>query len=298
MTSPFGFLNLDKPPGMTSHDVVAKVRRRAAELGHKGLKVGHAGTLDPLATGVLVVCVGGASRLSEYAMHTTKRYRARVHLGVNTETYDAEGAVTATHDASHITEADVLGALPAFLGDIEQLPPMYSAIKQGGRKLYELARAGEEVERAARAVRIDLLQLSAWQPPQFTLDVTCSAGTYIRSLAYDLGERLGVGAHLAGLTRTASGAFRLEEAAALDALLAADDWTPYLIMPREALPYMPTVSVDADAVDALAHGRVVEGGQDGVTALAYDDAGRLIAVVHGVGGVWKPEKVFIGGDLR
>lgn len=298
MTPLFGFLNLDKPLHLTSHDVVARVRRRAAELGHKALKVGHAGTLDPLATGVLVVCLGAATRLSEYAMETTKRYRARVHLGVATETYDAEGAVTAQRDASHIREADVISLLPAFMGAIQQLPPMYSAIKQGGRKLYELARAGEEVERAARAVRIDALELSEWQPPLFTLDVTCSAGTYIRSLAHDLGERLGVGAHLAGLTRTGSGTFRLADTVALDALLAADDWTPYIIAPGDALPHMPSIRLDAEAVRALAYGRAIAGDQDGVTALAYDERGQLIAVVRGVGALWKPEKVFIGSNLR
>lgn len=298
MTPLFGFLNVDKPQGLTSHDVVAKVRRRAAELGHKGLKVGHAGTLDPLATGVLVVCLGAATRLSEYAMDTTKRYRARVHLGVATETYDAEGAITAERDASHLTEADVRRLLPEFTGELEQLPPMYSAIKQGGRKLYELARAGQEVERTPRAVRIDALEVSAWQPPQFTLDVTCSAGTYIRSLAHDLGERLGVGAHLAALARTGSGAFRLTDAVALDTLLASDDWTPYLIPPKAALPHLPAVTFTADAADAIAHGRTVEGGENGAVALAYDTDERLIAVVRGTGGRWKPEKVFIGGDLR
>jgi tRNA pseudouridine55 synthase len=297
MTSLFGFLNIDKPLGLTSHDVVAKVRRRAAELGHKGLKVGHAGTLDPLATGVLVVCLGAATRLSEYAMDTTKRYRARVHLGVNTETYDAEGAVTAERDASHITRDDVIRLLPEFTGKIEQFPPMYSAIKQGGRKLYELARAGQEVERVARAVRIDALEVSEWQPPLFTLDVTCSAGTYIRSLAHDLGERLGVGAHLAGLIRTGSGAFRLANALPLDTLLAADNWAPHLIMPNAALPHMPMVTVDESALDALVHGRTVEGGQEGVVALAYHKDEQLIAIVRGVAGAWKPEKVFIGADL-
>ncbi|NDJ61826.1 MAG: tRNA pseudouridine(55) synthase TruB, partial [Chloroflexi bacterium] len=198
----FGFLNIDKPLGWTSHDVVAKLRR-----GLQIKKIGHAGTLDPLATGVLVICLGAATRLSEYVMDTTKRYRAVVHLGVTTDTYDAEGEITAQRPSDHLSEADVRDALGAFVGALEQVPPMYSAIKQGGRKLYDLARAGEVVERPPRPVHIHALEVVAWQPPQVTLDVTCSPGTYIRSLAYDLGAALGVGAHLAGLMRTASGSF-------------------------------------------------------------------------------------------
>src|SRR5690349_19143686 len=229
MTEPFGFLNIHKAQGMTSHDVVAKVRR-----GLKIKKVGHAGTLDPMATGVLVVCLGGATRLSEYVMQSTKRYRARVYLGATTDTYDAEGEVQLRRDSSHITCADIESALAPFLGDIQQIPPMYSAIKQGGRKLYDLARAGDIVEREPRAVRIDSLEIIDWSPPEFTLDVTCSAGTYIRSLAYDLGEILGVGAHLSGLIRLASGRFKIEESQTLDGLLTAENWSQFIVSPEIA----------------------------------------------------------------
>jgi tRNA pseudouridine55 synthase len=285
---PFGFLNIDKPLGMTSHDVVTKVRRVA------GMKrVGHAGTLDPLATGVLIVCLGNATRLSEYVMDSIKRYRARVHLGVTTATYDAEGDVLLRCDASHITPENVQAALGRFLGDIQQIPPMYSAIKQGGRKLYELARAGETVEREARPVRIDALTVSEWQPPQFTLDVTCSAGTYIRSLAYDIGEALGVGAHLAGLVRTASGNFTLETAVPPDTLVTADDWRQYLIAPADVLSDWPAVSLNAAEVERVRQGQAIDGAQsaDGL-ALGYAPDGTLIGLLRADGSLWRPHKVF------
>lgn len=286
-SAPFGFLNVDKPLGMTSHDVVAKVRRAS---GIK--KIGHAGTLDPLATGVLILCVGGATRLSDYVMHGTKRYLARVCLGITTDTYDAEGAIVAQQDASHITQFQVEHALERFVGEFDQVPPMYSAIKQGGRKLYDLARAGETVERAARAVRIDSLELTDWQPPEFTLDVTCSAGTYIRSLAYDLGEALGVGAHLSGLARTASGVFTLENATPLDTLLT--DFGSHLITPAIALAEYPTLTLDAAAQAELVHGRAIAGDDaDGTIRMAYDAQQRLVAVLRAEGGRLRPQKVFL-----
>jgi tRNA pseudouridine55 synthase len=286
-----GFLNIDKPPGMTSHDVVAQIRRRAKQIAGVEVKVGHAGTLDPAATGVLIVCLGGAARLSEYVMAETKRYHARVHLGVTTDSEDADGAILQTNPIDRITEMDARAALPAFIGAIAQIPPMVSAIKQGGRKLYELARAGQTVERQPRAVRIDALVLSDWQPPYFTLDVTCSAGTYIRSLARDIGAALGVGAHLAALVRTASGAFALEDAIRLDVLLAADEWERYIIDTRRALPHLPTRTVDAADTDALRHGRAIRGDGAGLM-LIYDESGTLIALVECADGACKPQKVF------
>ena len=271
---------------MTSHDVVARARRVS---GIK--KIGHAGTLDPLATGVLVLCVGAATRLSEYVMHADKRYRARVRLGATTDTYDAEGEIVRERDASHITHQAVEQALLPFVGAIEQIPPMYSAIKQGGRKLYDLARAGETVERAARSVRIESLALVDWQPPEFTLDVACSAGTYIRSLAYDIGEALGVGAYLTGLTRAASGMFTLENAVPLDTLLI--DPARYLIPPSEALLQYPALILDAAAEDDVRHGRALAFDYaDGTVIAAYDTGNRLIAMMKAEDGRLKPQKVF------
>ncbi len=288
----FGFLNIDKPLGLTSHDVVAKARRK---LGIK--KIGHAGTLDPLASGVLILCVGAATRLSEYVMDSTKRYRARVRLGIVTTTYDAEGTVVSEREAAHITRAEVEAALTPFLGAIEQVPPMYSAIKQGGVKLYDLARAGETVERAPRPVRIDALTISDWQPQEFTLEVTCSAGTYIRSLAYDLGDALGVGAHLAGLVRVGSGHFTLAQAVPLDNLLAADNPQMYLVPPRPELLGMIPLTLNADMENDVKHGRMLPlaGTYAADTlALAANVRGETVCVLRAAGDFWKPEKVFLG----
>ena len=290
MTEPFGFLNIDKSPALTSHDVVAKIRR---ELKLK--KVGHAGTLDPLATGVLIVCIGGATRLSEYVMRSTKMYRARVHLGVTTTTYDTEGEILLHRDASHIDRETVEQALTAFVGNLNQMPPMYSAIKQGGQKLYDLARAGQTVEREARPVRIDSLNVIDWALPEFTLDVVCSAGTYIRSLAYDVGEALGVGAHLSRLTRLASGAFHLKDAISLEYLFSLANWQSSLISPYAALADWPHLEVTAAEIERLSHGQPIGEAQadDGDIAFSYDAASHLRAIVIAEGGIWRPHKVFL-----
>ncbi len=289
MTEPFGFLNLNKSPGMTSHDVVAKIRRT-----FRLKKVGHAGTLDPLATGVLIVCIGGATRLSEYVMHQTKVYRAEVCLGVTTDTYDAEGTVTAQSDVSHLQQADVAALLQRFQGTIQQIPPLYSAIKHEGRKLYDIARAGETLELDAREVVISELELERWAPPHMTLRVVCSPGTYIRSLAFDIGQCLGVGAHLSGLVRLGSGGFMLDTAVALDALVVDTDWPRHLIAAQTALADWPSFVVDESQAHFLRQGKMLPDASavDGTLALAYDAANQLVAVVEARGGLWKPHKVF------
>ncbi|RME76417.1 MAG: tRNA pseudouridine(55) synthase TruB, partial [Chloroflexi bacterium] len=253
-----GILNIDKPKGLTSHDVVAQVRRLSRQR-----RVGHAGTLDPMATGVLLVCLGQATRLIEYLMQSQKQYRAVIRFGITTNTLDAEGEVTAVRDASGLTEADIRRVLPDFLGQIEQIPPAFSAIKQGGKPLYRLARAGQPVEVPPRQVVIESLEWVDWSPPDLTLDVTCSPGTYIRSLARDLGDALGVGAHLAGLTRTASGSWTLAEAVSLDTLHAAADrspegWRQYLQTPDRAVAHLPAVRLDADTARRVRHGQQVD----------------------------------------
>jgi tRNA pseudouridine55 synthase len=290
MSAIFGFLNLDKPLGMTSHDVVAKIRREL-----KVKKVGHAGTLDPLATGVLIICLGGATRLSEYVMRSAKVYRAEVRLGIATNTYDAEGEITAEHDPSALSVDDVRAALNAFQGNIEQIPPMYSAIKQNGRKLYEMARSGQVVEREARPVTIESIRIVDWSPPQMTLEVVCGAGTYIRSLAHDLGEALGVGAHLSGLIRCASGNFKLDDAVSPDSLIAAEDWSEYIVSPHDALSPMPEIHLDAAAVTHVQHGRAVEGETAvlGQIVQAYGPDGQFLAILEGDGDSWRPQKVFV-----
>jgi tRNA pseudouridine55 synthase len=252
-----------------------------------------------MATGVLVLCIGAATRFSEYMMRSNKHYRARIHLGITTDTYDAEGTVLREGDSSRITRDDVERASAAFRGNIEQVPPMYSAVKRGGRKLYELARAGQTVEREARQVTIARLEITEWSPPLFTMDVVCSAGTYIRSLAHDLGEVLGVGAHLAGLVRVASGGFTLDTAIALDTLLSAKDWQRYLIPVQTALSGWPVVQLDAAGVEDILHGRpiVTESVTDNKLALAFAPTGDFVAVVKAVAGKWQPEKVFLPENL-
>jgi tRNA pseudouridine55 synthase len=256
-------------------------------------KIGHAGTLDPMATGVLILCLGGATRLSEYVMQSTKRYRAGVRLGITTDTYDAEGQVLSETDASHLTQLDIVAALSGFLGHIQQVPPMYSAIKQGGRKLYDMARAGQIVEREARAAQIEALHIVDWNLPEFTLDVTCSAGTYIRSLAYDLGQVLGVGAHLSSLTRLASGAFTIENAVAMEELFSALNWRDYLITPPDALPNWPVIGLSAEETDHIQHGRVIQRDQpfQGLAFVCAPD-GSLLGLVESGDSLLRPHKVF------
>lgn len=290
-----GFLNIDKPLGLTSHDVVAQIRRKSRKTtGTK--KVGHAGTLDPAATGVLIVCMGKATRLSEYAMRSAKQYRATVRLGIVTDTYDADGEVIRERDTNHITRADVERVLPRFTGEISQVPPMYSAIKQGGKKLYELARQGETVERAARDVSIHQLEIIEWDAPTFVLDVRCSSGTYIRSLAFDIGEALGVGGSLAGLIRTRSGGFTLEEAVSLDDLMRDEtDLSDYLLTPRVAFDDWHVVPVDDEAIQAIIQGRTIPIDDETAPAeaIAIEPDGHLLAILERRGSRWKPHKVFI-----
>lgn len=294
MSGVFGLLNLYKPPGPTSHDLVAWVRR-----GTGVKRVGHAGTLDPAAAGVLVLCLGPATRLSEYVMGSPKTYVARVHFGVQTDTYDAQGALTA-QDPRPVTRAAVEAALVRFRGEIAQVPPMHSAIKHGGRKLYDLARVGQTVERAARRVTIGRLALTAWEPPVAVLEIDCSPGTYIRSLAHDLGQAVGVGAHLAALERTASGLFTAADAVPWEtfrAALEAGTWADYLIPPDRALAAYPALHLDAEGTAAVLSGRLIAALPETAghrLARAYDPDGRFIAVLERRGPSWKPHKVFAG----
>lgn len=293
----FGLLNIDKPLGLTSHDVVNRVRRWT---GVK--KVGHAGTLDPLATGVLVLCLGPATRLSEYIMGHTKTYRAEVRLGQATSTYDAEGEITSSND-SPITQEQVEAALPQFKGYIKQVPPMYSAIKQDGQKLYDLARRGEEVEREPRDVTIYRLQIEAFEYPNMTLLVRCSAGTYIRSLAHDLGTVLGVGAHLSGLRRVASGEnFTVDNAITLEELepLSKDGtWQDKLMSVRAGLSHMPYIELNNQQEKVIRNGGKIKLGISNRGLIqGWTDEGMFVGVLTRQGdeddsqAEWKAEKVF------
>jgi tRNA pseudouridine55 synthase len=245
-------LVVDKPSGRTSFDVVRRIKRAAGVP-----RVGHGGTLDPLASGVLPVCLGEGTKLAAFLLDADKEYEVTLRLGVETDTYDADGAVTARADASAVDEARVRAALPGFTGPIEQRPPAYSALKRDGRPAYAYARAGEAIELAPRAVTVHELALTRFEGPDADLRVRCSKGTYVRSLVADLGRALGVGAHVTALRRTRSGPFSLEGAVALDAALAAlAAGEPLRVLaPADALPHLPRCSVNEAGVRALERGQ-------------------------------------------
>lgn len=292
-----GILNLNKPRGMTSHDAIALVRKIS---GQK--RVGHAGTLDPLASGVLLLCLGQATRVAEYLMASDKVYDARIRLGITTDTYDAEGRITDQAEV-RVTRAEVEQELSHFVGPLQQTPPMYSAIKHKGTALYRLARQGQTVVRMPRRVEIYALELVKWAPPELQVRVHCSKGTYIRSLAHDLGQRLGCGAHLADLVRVASGVFRIEQSLTLDEVqraFAAGGGARILQPLESALQAFPAATVNQVMATAIAHGQPVELAANPGTLLmrAYRSDGRLLALLrHDKQQLWKPHKVFIrSGD--
>ena len=293
-----GVLIIDKPPGMTSHDVIARVRRI---LGVK--RAGHAGTLDPFATGVLVVLVGRATRLAQFLSGAEKEYEAMIRLGYATDTGDVDGTrlnefTTETRRATRLCERDIEPVLASLRGEIEQTPPMYSAKKIGGKKLYELARRGEEVERQAVPVTVSQFEalsrdgsLINWNDDgtgDLAVRVVCSAGTYVRSLAETAGERLGTGAHLFELRRTRAGKFEIKDAISLerlDELAQSGSVEQVLISPDAALAHLPAVELGADDVPRLQHGIDVQvadvevsAWSDGQPIRMRSADGQLIAV--------------------
>ena len=286
---PMGFLIVDKPVGWTSHDVVDAARRW---LGTR--RVGHLGTLDPLATGVLPLAIREATKLVPFVGQGDKVYVGTIRLGVSTETYDGEGRVTREHDGPLPSEAAVRRALEAFVGEIEQVPPMYSSVKRHGVPLYRLARRGEEVERAPRAVHIHEIRMHHYAPPEIGVEVRCSPGTYVRTLAHELGQRLGCGAHLSGLRRTYSHPFALSQARTpeeCDALVASGGLEVTLVAPDAALG-LPRVRLTAMQARRVANGGSLAAAEargdlergspprpgDRVSALSPD--GRLLAVME------------------
>jgi tRNA pseudouridine55 synthase len=289
-----GVLVVDKPIGLTSHDVVQIIRRGT------GIKrAGHTGTLDPRASGVLVILVGPAVRLSEYVSASDKRYQATVRLGSSTDTYDADGTFTSpTVSVDSIDEEHFNEILQTFTGTIEQVPPPYSAVKVKGRKAYEMARNGEEVDLEPRTIQVYSLEILEWAPPEVVIDVYCSSGTYVRSLAHDLGNQLGCGAHLIGLRRTKSGRFTLRDAVPLRRLqeaFTAGDWYRYLIPAAEALADWPMIELDGDQVELIRHGHRVPA-EPGATGWArgVSQQGDLVALMEfdEQTGEWQPKKVF------
>lgn len=288
MTSRNGLLLVDKASGMTSHDVVAKLRRLLGERS-----IGHAGTLDPMATGLLVMGVGRATRLLRFAQAETKRYTGAVRFGIATDSLDADGAVVAEAPVPELNAELVAAAAAALTGDILQVPPMVSAIKQGGRKLYELAREGQEVERAPRPVTISSFVLTPSDDPAvWTFDVSCSVGTYIRVLAADLAERLGTLGHLVALRREASGTHDVRDAHRLEDIAAmVERGEDPLEPPLRFVSTFERVHLDAAGVLAVGQGKrlAYQGTSD--IAAAVDEDGELVAVLVRRKDAWQPDVV-------
>lgn len=287
-----GVLVIDKPTGMTSHQVVQVVRR-----GTNIKRAGHTGTLDPRASGVLVVLLGPAVRLSEYISAEDKRYHATIKLGERTDTYDGDGEITSTSEVD-VTREEFEEALKGFQGEIQQVPPPYSAVKVKGRRAYEMARKGEEVELEARTIQVHSLELLEWNPPEAVVDIHCSSGTYVRSLAHDLGEQLGCGAYLTGLRRTKSGRFTLKDSTELRTLTEAfedNTWYKYLIPAAEALSDWPSITLSNEEVELVRHGHRIERekGKDALVR-AITEQGELVALMEydDEAGEFQPKKVF------
>lgn len=291
-----GLVVVDKPAGMTSHDVVARVRRLAGTR-----RVGHGGTLDPMATGVLVVGVGRATRLLTYVVGTRKAYRGTIRLGQSTVTDDAEGEVTATASAAGVTDEAIRAGVADLTGEIDQVPSTVSAIKIDGRRAYARARAGEDVNLAPRRVtvyRLDVLRVhrpAGSDVLDVEVDVECSSGTYIRALARDLGAALGVGGHLTALRRTAVGGFGLADALTLEELAERAPDVVTVPLDVAARRVLPTREVDAQAARVLSHGGPLDtAGLDGPYAV-FAPTGEVVAIVSERGGRARPEVVLAPG---
>ena len=296
-----GILNLDKPYGMTSMEVVRRVKRALGV--RKG--VGHGGTLDPIATGVIPVFVGQATRVMEYLLNGSKEYTCRIHMGVSTDTYDAMGEVTAEQDVTHVTREGIESALGEFAGEIAQVPPVYSALKRQGRRLYDLAREGVRVELEPRPVVVHEIGLVEWVPPVATVNISCGKGFYVRSLAHDLGNALGCGGHMTSLVRRRTGPFHLDDALSLeDAVQALESGctTNLLVGPDSVLESMPAMVLGQQHLAPTLHGRPLPVGvgpsvdSDEERIRAYSVDGTFVAIMRfdAMLGQWRPDKVFSG----
>lgn len=289
-----GIINVDKPAGMTSHDVVAVLRKISGES-----RVGHAGTLDPMATGVLLICMGQATRVAEYLTEHDKKYRARIRLGVETDTFDATGNIVSQQPVS-VSREQLESALSSLVGKLAQQPPAFSAIKREGVPLYKLARQGIQVETEPREIEIYSIALLEFTSPELDVDIHCSKGTYIRSLAHDLGGKLGCGASLAALRRTASGQFSIEHAVPLQQLrdAFAGNYVEQFLNPiDEALLQYAAIVVEPGLVKRIQQGNSLASEKEFSTPLlrVYSTRGELIALMERANSpnLWKPKKVFL-----
>jgi tRNA pseudouridine55 synthase len=286
-----GFLVIDKPTGMTSRDVV----NRAQRWFPPGTRIGHTGTLDPLATGVLVLGVGVATRLTEYVQRMSKVYSAGIMLGAVSDTDDADGQITPTADATLPTETAVRQALAAFVGTIDQVPPAYSAAKVTGRRAYDLARKGKEVSLSPRPVTIHAIDVAAFAYPHLEIVVHCGKGTYIRSLARDLGRQLGCGGYITALRRTQVGCFHEADALPLD---ADPEYARQRLRPiAHAVSELPRVTLDGTAATRLLHGQRIASPPAPTGEVAvFDDADRLLAIAEAHEGLLHANKVLVGAE--
>ncbi len=305
-----GILNINKPRGKTSFSIVAMVKRLTGER-----RVGHAGTLDPAATGVLPICLGQGTRVIEFLVDANKAYRAEIELGVATDTYDASGQIVQRGDPSGVSQAQLESELTSFSGLIRQTPPMYSAVKYRGKPLYELARAGITVERQSRLAKVYRLELVDWQPPVLTIEIVCGKGTYIRSLAHDLGQALGCGGYLKSLIRLRCGPFDIKDAVSVSQLEAAfryGYWQHFIYPIDSVLLHWAAMIVSDAAGQSIRNGRalVFENGDEGdgngypghlipagfpenrCRAYALDGCFLGVLRFNSERGQWQPEKVF------
>ncbi|HUM16228.1 MAG TPA: tRNA pseudouridine(55) synthase TruB [Candidatus Nitrosotalea sp.] len=291
-----GILPVEKGPGVTSFQVVAHLRRIL-----RAPRIGHGGTLDPAATGLLPILIGEATKLTPYLVDLDKEYVATVRLGVTTDTQDLSGAVLETRPVPALDAAAIEAALAPFIGVIRQVPPMFSALRRGGKRLYELAREGVEVEREPREVRVDSIRLESMSLPDFVIRIRCGKGTYVRTLAADLGEALGCGAALAGLVRTRVGPYALADAAPWDEVREARSgerlWAR-LLPPDSALGSLSPVRLDATAARAFAHGQAVTVEARTVGLLRVYGPDGLLGVGQGLGDRVKPERLLHADPSR
>lgn len=291
-----GILNVNKPEGMTSFEVVAKLRHLSGEK-----HVGHAGTLDPIATGVLPICFGQGTRVTQFLMSSSKTYLAEIELGAATDTFDREGKVTHCGDTKTVTQMQIEETLTSFLGTIQQVPPIYSALKHQGKKYYELARAGVQVKPAPRQVQISSIELIDYKMPLVTIKVDCSKGTYIRSLAHDLGQNLGCYAYLKNLTRMQYGGFHIDDAltlAQIEAAIQQGTWQEWLYSIDKPLLNLKAVIVGRDSESAIRNGQSLPLEEKPLPTdeycRIYNQDGHFIAILRFVPdkNLWHPEKVF------
>ena len=299
MTEPIsGILNVDKPSGITSMDVVRRIKHAS-----KQKRVGHGGTLDPFASGVVPICIGRATRMMEYLVDGVKRYRATIRFGVETNTYDVDGEVAYERDTSDLDFDAIRQALSRFSGIVDQVPPMFSALKKDGKRLYQMARSGIEVEREARKVRVMSIDVQDWSRPDLTIDVMCGRGFYMRSLAHDLGVALGCGGHLKELTRTQNSAFCIDRALSLEEAencFSDDSWMHVLHAPDVAVQSLGAVIVDMNTAKRVRNGQPLPGSlripfdhsDEECRVYSSDGVFLALAAFDRSTGQWQPRKVF------